>query len=76
MLPDELKEEDVKGQQEPNESNAVTFQATIDGQRTDRDGETKLTLLIPLTDLEAVRSLLGMNSKRLGVAISVIGDSE
>lgn len=60
----------------PKDETAVTFEATIDGQRTDRDGETKLTLLIPFEELEAVRGLLGWNSKRLGVAISVIADKE
>lgn len=58
------------------QDDAVTFEAVIDGQRTDRDGETKLTLLIPREDLEAVRSLLGLDSKRLGVAISVIAEVE
>ncbi len=55
---------------------AVTFEATIDGMRTDRDGETKLTLLIPRTDLDAVKQLLGLDGIVLGVSIAVIGEKE
>ncbi len=55
---------------------AETFEATIDGMRTDRDGETKLTLLIPRTDLDAVKQLLGLDSIALGVSITVIGEKE
>lgn len=60
----------------PKDETAVTFEAVIDGQRTDRDGETKLTLCIPREDLDAVRALLGLDSKRLGVSVCVIADVE
>jgi hypothetical protein len=56
----------------PSTTDAVTFEAVIYGQRTDGDGETKLTLVIPRQDLKAMRALLGLDSKRLGVAISLI----
>jgi len=43
----------------------VTFEATMDNLRTDRDGETKLTLLIPLSEMENVKKLHDLHGEHI-----------
>ncbi len=52
---------------------AITFECTLEKITTDRDGETKLVLLIPFTEHEQAKRLqdvLGENI--LGVSLVVI----
>ena len=50
----------------------VTFAATLDNIRTDRDCETKLVLLIPLSEMENVKKLHDLHGENiLRVTVSV-----